>query len=137
MRRTVEEQLYHELRDEYGFPRAINGSLRVLLYSYLNLYLGVDRTDGSLVFRAVPYDCPPGVRTEEIKTRPVRLTLISIEDVPVASRSISELTTNAQRFTVLTSKRNLVRSHHWRTALRLRGSKLSNTRLVSRSDSPR
>ena len=92
MKRTVEEQLYNELRQDYGFPRAICRSLRDLFYSYLNLYLGADRTDGQLVFRAVPYDCPPGVRTEEIKTRPVRLTLFSMEDVPVASRSTSELT---------------------------------------------
>ena len=39
MKRTLEEQLYNELIQDYGFPRAICRSLTELFYSYLNLYL--------------------------------------------------------------------------------------------------
>ncbi|MEW5937368.1 MAG: DUF1670 domain-containing protein [Candidatus Thermoplasmatota archaeon] len=91
-KRTVEEQLYNELVRDYGFPRAICRSLVELFFSYFNLYLGADRADGQLVYRAVPADVPPGIKTEEIKTHPVRLTLFSLEDIPYASKDIGELT---------------------------------------------
>jgi DNA-binding Lrp family transcriptional regulator len=91
-KRTVEEQLYNELVQDYGFPRAICRSLRDLFFSYFDLYLGADRADGQLIFRAIPSDVPPGVKTEEVKTHAVRLTVVSLEDTYYASKSIEELT---------------------------------------------
>lgn len=92
MKRTLEAQLYNELVQDYGFPRAICRSLVELFYSYYNLYLGADRTDGQLIYRAIPSDVPPGVKTEEVKTHPVRLTLFSLDDISAASQSMEELT---------------------------------------------
>ena len=91
-KRTVEVQLYNELVQDYGFPRAICRSLRDLFFSYFDLYLGADRADGQLIFRAIPSDVPPGVKTEEVKTHAVRLTVVSLEDTYYASKSIEELT---------------------------------------------
>jgi DNA-binding Lrp family transcriptional regulator len=91
-KRTVEEQLNNELVQDYGFPKAICRSLVELFFSYFNLYLGADRADGQLIYRAIPEDVPPGVKTEEVKTHAVRLTLVSTEDVPVISRDTGELT---------------------------------------------
>jgi len=62
-KRTIEEQLNNELVQDYGFPRAICRSLVDLFFSYFNLYLGADRADGQLVYRAVPQDVPPGIKT--------------------------------------------------------------------------
>ena len=91
IKRTLEEQLYNELLQEYGFPRAICRGLTELFFSYFNLYLGADRADGQLIYRAIPMNVPPGVPTEEIKTLPVRLTITCIEDLRYASRDIHEL----------------------------------------------
>jgi len=101
-KRTVDDQLNSELVQDYGFPRAICRSLVDLFFGYLNLYLGADRADGQLIYRAVPSDVPPGIKTEEIKTHPVRLTLFSLEDVPYASENITELT--KQRIVRLTNE---------------------------------
>lgn len=92
MKRTLEAQLYNEMAQDYGFPRAICRSLVDLFFSYYNLYLGADRTDGQLIYRAVPADVPPGVKTEDVKTHPVRLTLYSQEDIYAISKSVEELT---------------------------------------------
>ena len=92
MKRTLEEQLNNELTQDYGFPRAICRSLTDLFYSYLNLYLGADRSDGQLIYRATPSNVPPGIKTEEIKTQPVRLTISCNEDIIHASKDIKELT---------------------------------------------
>ena len=91
-KRTLEEQLYNELEQDYGFPPAICRSLDELFFKYLKLYLGVDVGDGQLVYRAIPNDVPPGVRTEDVKTLAVRLTIYSPEDLVFASQNIKELT---------------------------------------------
>jgi hypothetical protein len=91
VKRTLEEQLYNELQQDYGFPRAICRSLTELFFSYFNLYLGADRADGQLIYRAIPSDVPPGVPTEEVKTHPVRLTITCSEDLRYASQEIHEL----------------------------------------------
>jgi len=91
VKRTLEEQLYNELLQEYSFPRAICRGLTELFFSYFNLYLGADRADGQLIYRAIPADVPPGVPTEEVKTHPVRLTITCTEDLRHASQDIHEL----------------------------------------------
>jgi hypothetical protein len=94
IKRTVETQLYNELLQDYGFPRAICRSLEDLFFSYFNLYLGADRTDGQLIYRAIPANIPPGVKTEDVKTFPVRLTLFSPDDVEVVSSSTHDVIKN-------------------------------------------
>jgi len=101
-KRTVEDQLYNELIQDYGFPRAICRSLRDLFFSYFDLYLGADRADGQLIFRAIPSNVPPGVKTEEVKTHAVRLTIFSLEDINYASKGIEEL--NKQRIVRITNE---------------------------------
>ena len=91
VKRTLEEQLYNELLQEYGFPRAICRGLTELFFSYFNLYLGADRADGQLIYRVIPADVPPGVPIEEVKTHPVRLTIVCTEDLRYASLDIQEL----------------------------------------------
>lgn len=107
MKRTLEEQLYNELTQDYGFPRAICRSLTELFYSYPNLYLGADRSDGQLIYRAVPADVPPGVKTGEIKIHPVRLTISCMEDIRYASKDITRYfhpnNTNQNAFSMMSS----------------------------------
>ena len=101
-KRTVDEQLNNELIQDYGFPRAICRSLVDLFFSYFDLYLGADRADGQLVYRAVPSNVPPGVKTEEVKTHGVRLTVFALEDIYYASKGIDEL--NKQRIIRITNE---------------------------------
>jgi len=91
VKRTLEEQLYNELLQEYGFPRVICRGLTELFFSYFNLYLGADRADGQLIYRAIPAEVPPGVPTEEVKTHLVRLTIACTEDLRYASQDMHEL----------------------------------------------
>lgn len=101
-KRTIESQLNNELVQDYGFPRAICRSLVDLFSDYFDLYLGVDRSDGQLIYRAIPSNVPPGVKTEEVKTHPVRLTLFASEDLETASKGVNELT--RQRILRLTNE---------------------------------
>ena len=86
--RSVETQLYNELRRDYAFPRAVCRSLSELLISYLDLY-SAQRKEGQIIFHAVSRSVPPGIPVEEMHLIPVRLTLYDPEDC--ASKTQQEI----------------------------------------------
>ena len=83
--RQLERQLFNELWDDYGFPRAVCRSLSDLFMKYLDLYYGGLRGEGQIVFYAASKNVPPGVPVEEMHLVPVRLTLYSPEDNLICS----------------------------------------------------
>jgi hypothetical protein len=89
--RTIETQMVAELMEDYAFAAAIARSLKNLFLSYLNTYLGSDRTSGQLLYRAIPADVPPGVEVAKIKTLPVLLTLYDPSDLEVIKTGMVEL----------------------------------------------
>jgi Protein of unknown function (DUF1670). len=72
-----------ELMEDYAFAAAIARSLKDFFLAYFNTYLGSDRSDGQLLYRAIPADVPPGIEVAKIKTLPVRLTLFDPSDLEV------------------------------------------------------
>ncbi len=81
--RTIDTQMTAELMEDYAFAAAIARSLKDFFLAYFNTYLGSDRSDGQLLYRAIPADVPPGIEVAKIKTLPVRLTLFDPSDLEV------------------------------------------------------
>ena len=69
--RTIDTQMTAELMEDYAFAAAIARSLKDFFLAYFNTYLGSDRSDGQLLYRAIPADVPPGIEVAKIKTLPV------------------------------------------------------------------
>ena len=91
VQRTVETQMMAELMDDYGFPNAICRSLKEMFMSYFNTYIGHDKAEGQIIYRAIPEGVPPGIVASRIKTLPVRLTIVDESDIEIASKGMNEL----------------------------------------------
>lgn len=83
--KTNEQQLFHQLEDEYGFSRAICRSLVHLMHEFIDDNYGNLRADTQIVYHAVHKDEPPGKSLNELKLMPVKLTVSSPEDAHVLS----------------------------------------------------
>jgi len=84
--RKIQTQIYNELRNDYAFPRAVCRSLSELFNSYLDLYLGGQRSEGQVIFPAVSRDVPPGIPVNEMHLVPVKLTLYDPDDCSAATQ---------------------------------------------------
>ena len=91
VQRTVETQMMAELMEDYGFPNAICRSLKELFMSYFHTYLGADKAEGQIIYRAIPEQIPPGIPISEIKTLPVKLTIVDETDIEMISKGMKEL----------------------------------------------
>lgn len=91
VQRTVETQMVAELIEDYGFPNAICRSLKEMFMTYFNTYIGHDKSEGQIIYRVIPEEIPPGVEVAKIKTLPVRLTVVDVGDIELASRGMDEL----------------------------------------------
>lgn len=91
VQRTVETQMNAELMEDYEFPNAICRSLTELFMSYFNTYIGQDKAEGQMIYRAIPENVPPGIEVAKIKTIPVRLTVTETSDIEIASKDMNEL----------------------------------------------
>jgi len=100
--RTVDAQLLSELIVDYGFPNAIAKSLRDLFMRYFNTYADSEKAEGQIIYRAIPENIPPGIPVREIKTLPVRLTLVHSSDIDSLNNGTAELT--RQRIVRLTNE---------------------------------
>ena len=91
VQRTVETQMMAELMEDYGFPNAICRSLTEMFMTYFNTYIGQERGEGQITYRAIPENVPPGIEVVKIKTLPVRLTVVENSDIELASESQDKL----------------------------------------------
>ncbi|MDW7725864.1 MAG: DUF1670 domain-containing protein [Candidatus Methanoperedens sp.] len=66
--KTAEQQLFHELETEYGFPRATCRSLVQLMQEFIEENYGNLRGDNQIIYHAVSKDEPPGKQLDKIKT---------------------------------------------------------------------
>ncbi|KCZ72481.1 Protein of unknown function (DUF1670) [Candidatus Methanoperedens nitroreducens] len=73
--KTAEQQLFHELEVEYGFPRATCRSLIQLMHEFIDQNYGNLRDDRQVIYHAVSKDEPAGRQLDKIKAVPVRLTV--------------------------------------------------------------
>lgn len=84
--KTAEQQLFHELEIEYGFPRATCRSLTQLMHEFIEQNYGNLRGDCQMIYHAVSKDEPPGRQLDKIKTVPVKLTISHPEDSEVLEK---------------------------------------------------
>jgi hypothetical protein len=84
--KTAEQQLFHELEDEYGFPRATCRSLVQLMHEFVDQNYGNLRDDSQVIYHAVSKDEPPGRQLDKIKTVPVRFTVSHPDDAEVLEK---------------------------------------------------
>lgn len=84
--KTAEQQLFHELEVEYGFPRATCRSLVQLMHEFIDQNYGNLRDDSQVIYHAVSKDEPPGRQLDKIKTVPVRLTVSHPDDSEVLEK---------------------------------------------------
>lgn len=91
VQRTVETQMMAELMEDYEFPNAICRSLKEMFMSYFNTYIGHDKSEGQIIYRAIPEGVPPGIEVSKIKTLPVKLTVMDISDIETLSQGKKEL----------------------------------------------
>ncbi len=84
--KTAEQQLFHELEDEYGFPRATCRSLVQLMHEFVDQNYGNLRDDSQVIYHAVSKDEPPGRQLDKIKTVSVRLTVSHPDDAEVLEK---------------------------------------------------
>jgi hypothetical protein len=91
VQRTVETQMMAELMEDYEFPNAICRSLKDMFMGYFDTYIGQDKGEGQIIYRAIPEGVPPGIEVAKIKTLPVRLTVVDTSDIEIASMGMREL----------------------------------------------
>lgn len=92
IKKTLEQQLYSDFREDYNFPKAVCRSLVDMFSQYSDLYFSSQRKEGQIVYHATSITTPVGTPTEEMKLVPVKLTIYSHEDISIASeKSQNEL----------------------------------------------
>lgn len=84
--KTAEQQLFHELEIEYGFPRATCRSLVQLMHEFVEQNYGNLRGDSQIIYHAVSKDEPPGKQLDKIKTISVKLTISHPEDKEILEK---------------------------------------------------
>jgi hypothetical protein len=91
-RKTNEQQLFNELENEYGFPRATCRSLVQLMHEFVEDNYGNLRNDTQIIYHAVSSDEPPGKPLERLRLVPVKLTISQPDDADILkSQGISGL----------------------------------------------
>jgi hypothetical protein len=91
-KKTNEQQLFKELEDEYGFPRATCRSLVQLMHEFIEDNYGNLRNDNQIIYHAVSSDEPPGKPLDRLRLVPVKLTISQPDDEDILrSQGISGL----------------------------------------------
>lgn len=85
-KKTSEQQLFHELETEYGFPRATCRSLVQLMHEFIEQNYGNQREDKQIIYHAVGKDEPPGKQLDKIKIVSVKLTITHPEDADILEK---------------------------------------------------
>ena len=83
--KTNEQQLFHQLEEEYCFSKAICRSLVHLMNEFIEENYGNLRSDTQIIYHAVHKDEPPGKSLKDLKLVPVKLTVSTPEDAHVLS----------------------------------------------------
>lgn len=85
-KKTSQQQLFHELETEYGFPRATCRSLVQLMHEFIEQNYGNQREDKQIIYHAVSKDEPPGKQLDKIKIVSVKLTITHPEDADILEK---------------------------------------------------
>lgn len=80
---TITEQLYTDMREDYGFPPAVCRSLAENFLDIMDLYYGGERNPGQVIYNAASSSVPAGRPREEVRTIPVQLTIFDPHDIDI------------------------------------------------------
>jgi len=83
--KTNEQQLFHQLEEEYGFSKAICRSLVQLMNEFIEENYGNLRSDTQIIYHAVHKDEPAGKSLKDLKLISVKLTVSAQEDAQILS----------------------------------------------------
>ncbi|MDP7493050.1 MAG: DUF1670 domain-containing protein [Candidatus Undinarchaeales archaeon] len=90
--KSLKNQIYTMFIEDYQFPRAICRGLTRDILTYLDVYMGGQRSGEQIVFHAVSKDVPAGVKITDARLVAVHLTVLDLEaDAATASRSQGDL----------------------------------------------
>ena len=80
---TISEQLYTDMREDYGFPPAVCRSLAENFLDIMDLYYGGERDPGQVIYNAASSNVPAGRPREDVRTVPVQLTIFDPKDIDI------------------------------------------------------
>lgn len=78
---TISEQLYTDLREDYGFSPAVCRSLAEQFLDIMDLYYSGERKPGQVIYNAASSRIPAGRPREDVQTVPVQLTVFDPQDI--------------------------------------------------------
>jgi len=93
VKRELKEEWCDYIRREYEFSMAVCRSLASDFETFMKEARG-ELKEGQLFYRAVKSNIPPGVKTDEMSFKTVKLTIFSEDDVEDAKKSQKELLKN-------------------------------------------
>ncbi|MCQ1539636.1 DUF1670 domain-containing protein [Methanocalculus taiwanensis] len=82
-KKTNEQELFNNLKIDYGFSQALSRSLVHLMYEHIETNYGNLRGDAQIIYHAVSEQEPPGKSLDQLRLVPVSLTISHPEDAAI------------------------------------------------------
>jgi hypothetical protein len=82
-KKTNEQELFNQLKIDYGFSQALSRSLVQLMHEHIETNYGNLRGDSQVIYHAVSIQEPPGKSIDHLRLVPVTLTISHPEDAAV------------------------------------------------------
>jgi len=84
-KKTNEQELFNNLKIDYGFSQALARSLVQLMHEHIETNYGNLREDSQVVYHAVSTQEPPGKSIDHLRLVPVALTISHPDDAAILS----------------------------------------------------
>ena len=84
-KKTNEQELFNNLKIDYGFSQALARSLVQLMHEHIETNYGNLRGDSQVVYHAVSMQEPPGKSIDHLRLVPVALTISHPDDAAILS----------------------------------------------------
>jgi hypothetical protein len=82
-RKTNEQELFNQLKTDYGFSQALSRSLVQLMHDHIETNYGNLRGDSQVIYHAVSSQEPPGKSIDQLRLVPVTLTISHPDDAAI------------------------------------------------------
>jgi len=82
-RKTNEQELFNQLKTDYGFSQALSRSLVQLMHDHIETNYGNLREDSQVIYHAVSAQEPPGKLIDQLRLVPVTLTISHPDDAAI------------------------------------------------------
>jgi len=82
-RKTNEQELFNQLKTDYGFSQALSRSLVQLMHDHIETNYDNLREDSQVIYHAVSAQEPPGKLIDQLRLVPVTLTISHPDDAAI------------------------------------------------------